>query len=323
MGGIKRILAAALGMSLLWGAGSANAQTNLDGYPERPVTLVIPFGIGSGDAQARAFANAAEPFLGQTLVPVNHPGGNTAIGIQHMLSQPADGYTIIFLSGTFPLLVAQEALPFAITDVKPIIAFNADYLVIAVPADSPFETFDELVAYAEENPGRLNVGGTARRGNHHIFAELVMDGAGIEMNYIPYAGANDTLVAMLGGTIDVMATSPSTVRQYVETGEIRLLGVSTSERVDEYPDIPTFHEMGLDQLSDYINFRGYYAHPDTPTEIVAHLSEVFTQAFESEAWIAYLEAEQQIDFYRDYEGLVEHMQTYYDNIQAILAELEE
>lgn len=320
----KTLTTAALaGVLLAAGTASVAAQTDLGNYPERPITLIIPFGIGSGDAQARAFANIAERYLGQTLVPTNYPGGNSAIGINQLLNQPADGYSIIFLSGTFPQLVAQGQLPYEITDVQPIIAFNADYLVIAVPADGPFETFEDLAAYAEENPGRLNIGGTVRRGNHHLFAELVMAGAGIDMNYIPYEGANDTLVAMLGGTIDVMATSPSTVRQYVETGEIRLLGVSTSERVDDYPDVPTFYEMGMEQISDYLNYRGYYAHPDVPEEIIVYLSEVFTEAFESEEWHAYLETEQQIDFYRDHIGLAEHIESYYASTLAILEALED
>ena len=286
---------------------------------------MIPFGLGSGDAQARAFANIAEreEFLGQTIVPSNHPGGNSAIGIHYALSQPADGYTIMFLSGSFPLLSAQDQIPFEITDVQPIIAFNADYLVIAVREDSPFDTFEDLAAYARDNPGELNIGGTVLRGTHHMFAELVMAGAEIDMNYVPYEGANDTLVALLGGTIDVMATSPSTVRQHVEVGDVRLLGVSTSERVAAYPDVPTFLEMGMDQIADFINYRGYYAHPDTPTEIIEYLSDVFTEVFHSQDWQDYLEAEQQIPFYRDHAGLTEHVANYYASIQGILAGLED
>jgi len=293
------------------------------GYPERPVNLVVPFGIGSGDAQARSFANIAESYLGTTIVASNHPGGNSAIGINYALGQPADGYTIMFLSGSFPLLVAQGALPFTIDDVQPLVAFNADYVVIAVRSDSPFETFDDLAEHARANPGALNVGGTVLRGTHHIFAELVMSGADISMNYIPYEGANDSLVALLGGTIDVMATAPSTIRQYIEEGEIRLLGVSTRDRVAAYPDVPTFFEMGMEQIDDYLNYRGFYTHPDTPREIVEYLSEVFGEAARSQAWLDYLEREQQIDFYRDYAGLEVHVRQYYESIQSILTSLED
>lgn len=301
----------------------ANAQEGIGDYPERSVTLVIPFGLGSGDAQARAFAQIAEEYLGQTIVPSNHPGGNQAIGLNFALRQPADGYTLLFLSGSFPLAVARGQLDYEITDVRPIIAFNADYLVIAVREDSPFETFEELAEHARENPGDLNIGGTVRGGTHHIFAELVMAGGEIDMNYVPYEGSSETLVALLGGDLDVMATSPSTVRQYVETGEVRLLGVSTRDRVDAYPDVPTFYEMGMEQISDFINYRGYYAHPDTPDEIIEYLSETFTKVYETEEWHEYLKVEQQIPFYRNHEELAQHVQAYYEKIQSILKDMED
>lgn len=318
---MKMFTVAALACLGLAAGVSATAAQDVATYPDRPVDLIIPFDLGSGDAQARAFAAIAEEFLGQRIIPSNHPGGNSAIGLNYALNRPADGYTMIFLSGSFPLSVANEQIPFGVHDVKPVVAFNADYLTLAVRADSPFQTFEDFVEHARENPGAINVGGTVLTGTHHVLVELVADGADVEVNYVPYDGANGSLIALLSNTIDVLSSSPSTVRQYVETGEVRLLGVSTSERVEAYPDVPTFLEMGIENVSDFINYRGYYVHPDTPAPLVEKLSDAFGEAFQSPAWAEYLEAEQQIPFYRNHADLYEHVDNYYESIVQVLREI--
>ena len=286
-------------------------------YPEdREITLVIPFGLGSGDAQARNFAQIAaqEEHLGQSIIPTNHPGANSEIGVRYAMDRPADGYTLLFHSGSYVLAVASEQIDFDIDSVRPVVSFNADYLVTAVRDDSPFESMEDVAAYAAENPGELNVGGTVLGGTHHIFAELVMAGLDIDANYIPYEGAQETLSALLGGDIDLMATSPSTTRDYEDAGDVRILGQSTRERTEFHPDVPTFYEMGVTELDDFINYRVIYVHPDTPDEIVDQLEEAFTSAFESDEWQQYLEDEQMMPFYRDAAGLQEHIDNYYESI---------
>lgn len=292
-----------------------------DDFPNRPITLVIPFGLGSGDAEARAFARVMEKHIGQTIIPSNHEGGSGALGIGYLLAQPADGYTLSFMSATIAFGMASGNIPYSPEDIQPLGSFNADYIVLAVEKDSPFETFEDMVKYAKDNPGRLNVGGTNVNGAHHVFAISVFNDAEIEAQYVPYNGSNETLVALLGKNIDVMVTSPTTIRQHVEVGDIRILAVSTSERVEEFSDVPTLMELGLKSIDDFLNYRGYFVKPGIPEERLKVLDEAFEKTVNDPEYLEYLAEEKLMKFYKNREEYTKYFNNFTYNAKSVFEEL--
>ncbi len=296
---------------------SVAAEAEKD-FPSKPVTLVIPYGLGSGDAEARTFGRVMEKHLGKTMVPSNHEGGSGALGITYLLGQPADGYTVGFMSATIAFGMASGNLKFASTDIQPLGTFNADYLCLAVFKESPFQTLGDLVEFARSKPGYLNVGGTNVNGAHHVFANLFFGDAGIEAQYIPYSGSNQSLVALLGKNIDVMVTSPSTIRQHVAVGDIRILAVSTSERVKEYPDVPTCKEFGFDSINDFLNFRGYFVKPGIPESTLQVLDEAFKKAVSDPEYLAYLEKEQLVPFYKNRVEITAYFNNFVDQAKRFI-----
>jgi len=297
---------------------SPSLASNGDKFPNRPVTLVIPYGLGSGDHEARTFGRIMEKHLGVTMVPSNHEGGSGAIGVGYLLAQPADGYAVSFMSATIAFGMASGNLKFAATDIQPLGTFNADYLCFAVEKDSPFKTLDDMVKFAKEKPGYMNVGGTNVNGAHHVFANLFFKDADIKAQYIPYNGSNQTLVALLGKNLDVMVTSPSTIRQHVAVGDIRILAVSTSARVTEFPEVPTCKELGYETIDDFLNFRGYFVKPGTPEDVLKVLDEAFKKAYHDPEYQAFIEKEQLVPFYKGRPEVGEYFNKFVAQAEALI-----
>jgi putative tricarboxylic transport membrane protein len=279
------------------GIGSAKKA---DDYPNKAINLVVPFTAGSpGDVFSRTFGKIAEKYLGQTLVIVNKEGGSGAIGVTHMLSQPADGYTIVYHSSTFAYTMAAGQVSFKTNDILPIATINADYQTVGVKKDSPFKTFDELVKFAKANPGKLKFSGSTVKGTNHVLALKIFKEAGIQASYIPYDGGNKSVLALLGGNVDALVGSSSVVNAQVDSGDLRLLAVSSGERVPNRKDVPTLKELGLTKIVDENIWRGFFGKPGIPKERLNKLESAFEQVVKDPAWQEYQKKENQIDFYKN------------------------
>jgi putative tricarboxylic transport membrane protein len=279
------------------GVGSAKKA---DDYPNKAINLVVPFTAGSpGDVFSRTFGKIAEKYLGQPLVIVNKEGGSGAIGVTHMLSQPADGYTIVYHSSTFAYTMAAGQVSFKTKDILPIATINADYQTVGVNKDSPFKTFDDLVKFAKANPGKLKVSGSTVKGTNHVLALKIFKEAGIQASYIPYDGGNKSVLALLGGNVDALVGSSSVVNAQVDSGDLRLLAVSSGERVPNRKDVPTLKELGLTKIVDENIWRGFFGKPGIPKERLEKLEKAFEQVVKDPAWQEYQKKENQIDFYKN------------------------
>jgi putative tricarboxylic transport membrane protein len=336
---LKQVIAPAIVSLLvlaLAACGSAN-QTNTtlsskikdsgptqkaDDYPNKPVTLVIPFSPGvAGDTFSRTFAKIAEKYLGQSIAPVNKEGGSGAVGVSHMLAQPADGYTITYHSSTFAYTMAAEQVPFKSKDIVPIASINADYQVLAVKNDSPFKTFDDFVKYAKANPGKAKVAGAQTKGTNHVLALKIFQGAGINATYIPDEGGSSSVVAVLGGNVDALKGSSSVINQQVDAGELRLLAVSSGERASNRPNVPTFKELGLTKIVDENIWRGFFGKPGIPQERLDKLSKVFEQVIKDPEWRNYMKNEQQIDFYKNSADFTKYFNEYIADAEVLFKSL--
>lgn len=217
-------------------------------YPERPVTLIVPFSAGGGtDATMRAFAKAFQEVTGQPMSVENKPGGGTLIALNHLKGKQPDGYTL----GT---MTSAQFTAFWLNDGKGAVhpLNDIDYLAgthgsifgLLTRADAPFNTLEELAKYAKANPDKpLSFGNIGNGTTHHMLALEFAKAAGIPAQHISFKGEADSNTAALGGHIDLSVSSGSFV-PLVEGNRLKVLGIATTERLAKYPQWKTMREQG-------------------------------------------------------------------------------
>ncbi|MCM3716501.1 tripartite tricarboxylate transporter substrate binding protein [Alkalihalobacillus oceani] len=308
---------------LIAGCGSGEEEVSGEGagdFPNSTINLSVPFSAGgSGDIMVREIARIMSEDLGieQSIVVENRDGGSGAVAINHMLGQPADGYTLLNQSSTAPLTMASGGLEFGPEELAPIASMVSNYQTLSVLADSPFETIDDLIEAAKENPGSINVGSSQTYGANHVFLLKFMREADIDLNYIAYDGGGEALTSLLGGNTDVLASSGEVVQEQVAAGEVRMLAISSAERVEDHPDVPTFAELGMASLEDELIWRAFFVHPDTPEEIQERWAEILKEVSETDRFKEYAENTNQDIYFTSGEEFKEIYYNYYETAKEL------
>ena len=254
------------------GAGVALAQ-----YPDRPVTMIVPFPPGGvADTVARPVAEALGAALKQPVVIENKAGAGGGIGMAQVAKAKADGYTVLLALSSLVVLpeadkVLGRAPAFQVRDLKPVARFTADPTVLAVRAESPWKTYGEFLAAAKASPGKLNFGSSGNYGTMHIPMAMLSLSADVKMTHVPYTGAGPAIVGLLGGQVDALATGPATIVQHVQGGKIRALAHWGEGRLAALPDVPSLKELGVP--IDFAQWAGLFVPADTPEPIVMRLRE--------------------------------------------------
>lgn len=258
----------------------ANAQ-----YPNKPITLIVPWAPGgSTDQTARVLAKAAENYLGQPIIVVNRPGASTTIGMAELAKAAPDGYTIGTLSSTGYLVKLQgRQLSFDPIEDFSYISYYGDNLIgIAVLTDSPYKTLKELVAFGKANPGKLKYGTAGVGTTQHLTIEALQRDSGAKFVHVPQQGSAASAPALLGGHVDfIMETS--VWAPFIESKQMRLLAVSATKRSDVYPDVPTFTELGFKSLR---SVQAIIAPKGLPEDIRAKLESAFRKALNDKTFQA-------------------------------------
>ena len=291
-------------------------------YPAKPITLVVPFGLGQGDTEARMFGRYFEKYIGQPVVATNITGGSGGVGMQHVMQAKPDGYTIGFMSSTMAFGMARGNIKFKPEQVQVIGSFNADWMGLFVPKNSPFKTFQEFAEYAKKHPGELLIGGTNVASAHHSFLVTLCKDAGIEVQYVPYSGSSDTTLSLLGGNLNGAVFSPNSIRQYMESDGVRLLVYSTKNRVEEFKDIPTGYELGYTHLNDMLQFRSYYTTPGVPEDVLKVMDEAFQKAAHDPEYHKYLEQHDLLPFYKNRSDFAAYLAEFVETAKASFAEID-
>lgn len=268
---------------MIGAAGLAHAA-----YPERPITVLINASPGGGtDIMARILWKHAESRLGVPVVIENRAGAGGQIAYTALAMSQPDGYTLS-ATNTMSIVTHELTREGVIYKLKehftPVAQVVLDPSAVVVRADSPFETFDQLLEHALANPGSLTWGGTFLWGAHHIHLEMLHQATGAEFTYIPFDGAAETRAALLGGHIDVAAGGLSEYTELIDSGEARALAMGSTQRWTEYPDIPTYRDLGYDIVIG--SNRGFSVRAGTPQEIVDRLSDVIGEVMEDPAFLA-------------------------------------
>ena len=274
----RQLLGWGLGGALLASAGLPARAASPSAWPERPITLIVPWPAGGQtDLTLRILAEEAEKTLGQPVIIVNKPGAaGTQVAPSLKMAEP-DGYTI----GQVPITVYRHALMNTVawdpvTDLSPILQVSGVSFGVLVPASSAWHTWPELVDWAKKHPGELILGSTGVGTTAHLATEELLRQHGVNYVHVPYKGTADQMLAIASGQI--MAGVNSTgFAPWVDQGKMRILALFSAERSPRWPKVPTMRELGYPNAV-YTSPWGLAAPRGTPPEVIAKLHDAFRQA---------------------------------------------
>lgn len=313
-------LAAAVTFGTLVLAGWAGAAQAQD-FPARPVTLIVPWPAGgTTDVGMRALASATEKHLGQPIVIENRPGGSGTLGPGQMAATAKpDGYTIAQIPITvfrFPFMTKTTFDPS--TDFTYIIAVSGYTFGVVVRDDAPWKTFQDLVAEAKANPGKINYGTPGAGTSLHITMEQIAKQQGLKWTHVPFKGNAEAMNALLGGHIHAVADS-SGWAQLVNSGRFRLLVTWGAARTKNWPNVPTLRDIGIDMVSN--SPFGIAGPKGMDAKVVKVLHDAFKKGLEEPSYAAAMAQLDQELFYLGSEDYRKFALQQIDEARRFIAEL--
>jgi len=216
-------------------------------YPAQPLEWVVPFPPGGTmDPIVRLVAESMHKEFGQPIVIENKPGAGTRIGVQHVVRSKPDGYTAITVANSFTINPSlYPDLPYDTTkDLEPVALLGATPNVLVGRGDLEHNTLQEVIDYAKANPGKLSYASFGVGTSAHLAGELLKSSADIDLLHVPYKGGAPAIQDLLGGRVDLMIYNLPNVVQHIETGKLKAYGVTSLQRAELTPDLPTIAEQG-------------------------------------------------------------------------------
>lgn len=270
----------------------AASTTWAQSWPTKPVRIIVPYPPGGAvDVVTRRMATKLQEQTGQTFFVENKAGATGTIGINLTVQSAADGYTLVANDTTFALLPhIFKKLPFDHDkDLLPMGAFMFAPMAVVVRSESPYKTLDELLRAAKAEPNKLTYGTGGAGTMPHFASEALGIATGVNFMHIPFKGAGEATLALLGGTIDYQIASTPGVIGQVKGGKVRLLAVSGDKRPPALSNVPTFAEAGIKGYG-VVNFTGLWAPKGTPAEVGARLQKEIATAMASADMKSYAES---------------------------------
>jgi putative tricarboxylic transport membrane protein len=274
---MKRLFATVL--VLLAGAAAAAADT----YPSRTVKLLCWTTAGAPlDVMMRQLGKQLAEIFGQSVVVENRAGGSGVAAMASLMNQPADGYNVLSTTSSMSFTMATGRIAFGPQNFIVLPAIQAEPSAVAVRADSRFKTLRQLVEYLRDHPDKLTVGGFSAAGFHQfVFYRLQQEGK-FKADWIPFKGGQEAGLALLGGHIDVAVITPSSALAQIQNGDLRLLAISSAQRDEYFPDIPTFKEQGFDVVETI--WRGVMVKAGTPQPVIDVLTAAIEKVKQTREW---------------------------------------
>lgn len=247
--------------SLTVGAATCLATTQsaqADDYPDHAIEFIVPWSPGGGsDALMRIISNAAQQYIGQPMPVINMPGVSGTIGLKELAKKSPDGYTLGQIHEGLMASHATGLTSLNWDDFQPVASLASSPQYLVVSADSEWKTFEEFAEYARAHPGEIRVGATLG-GIPHVHAAMIEDAIDAKFRYVGFEGTGARIRSLVGGHIDASIGDISSSLEFVKNGDLRFLAVGSKERLEQTPDVPTFRELGYDNLNLSIN-RGIVA----------------------------------------------------------------
>lgn len=285
---MKHILA--VGLAVV--SCALSPMVHADGYPSKPVTIIVPFGPGgNADLAARSLAQSAQKYLGQSIVILNRAGAGGIVGSQAVVSAPPDGYTLL-LARVGSQAVAPELDPAASykwDSFTFISGLELDPYICLVSAKSPIHTLSQLIDAVRANPGKMTYASTGFADATVVFPVKIFKNAGLAADAalkVPYRNGSDTVAAVIGGQTNFVCNGFSLYVGGLNAGTLRGLVVSTRERVPEAADVPTARELGMPNLEVVSGWSALYGPPGLPKDVVDKWTQVLDQVKRDPEWLA-------------------------------------
>lgn len=255
------------------------AMSAAAGYPEKPVTLVVPYTAGGGaDNAARIIAQGMEAVSGQTIVVENKPGASGSIGAGVVARSKPDGYTVLFDASSFAINAVLRKLPYdPNNDFIPVSQAVVVPNILVVSSDSPYRSLADLIAKAKAEPGAHTYASYGPGSLAQMAAELFKKEAGIDLVHIPYKGGAPAMVDVMGGHVEAYFANAASGLNYVTQGKLRALAVTSTSRMPELKDVPTMAEAGVKDFSVY-EWNGLLVRKGTSPEAVDKLYQILKEA---------------------------------------------
>ncbi len=243
-------------------------------YPDKAVRIVVPFAVGgSNDLCSRIVAQEMAQITGASFVVENKVGATGQIAYQAVANAAPNGYTLVSVDGSYPMLPFQfKNLPWNLqTDLIPVTMYCKIAYVLTTSRKSNLKTLNDLLAEAKANPGKLNYGSGGVGNSNHLLTELISKQVGIQMTHVPFKGAGDATAALMSGSIDVNLAAVGTAIGQIKAGQVTALAVTSEKRVPALPDVPTLAELGLP--FEGFQWYGLMAPKGTPKAVVEYLQQ--------------------------------------------------
>ena len=273
---VKRIL---FSLVCLTFCGTLVAQA----YPSRSIRLVVPFPAGGAtDILSRTLAQKASEKLGQQIVVDNRPGAGGTIGSDFVAKSPADGYTLLMATGSTHAVnpITNPKIPYNVErDFTPLALVANTASVLVVPGNLPVKNLAEFIALAKSKPGQLNFGSSGNGTNSHLSGELFKAQAGVFITHIPYRGTGLVFNDMMSGQVQMLMDNYVTSQSNIREGKLRVLGVTSLQRLPFLPDAPTLDEQGLKGF-DVTNWFGIYGPKGVSADVIARVNTAFNQTLQ-------------------------------------------
>ena len=288
-------------------------------YPEKPVSMVVPFPAGGAlDQVTRALVEAVKPYFPQPIAVVNRPGGAGTIGAAELAQARPDGYTVGMMAvGPIAIQPHLTDLPYrGPDDFRPVVKVVYIPVWFMVLQDSPWRSLSELAQHAIVSPGSIRFGSPGVGTIPHINVELLKQRAGISLVHVPFAGGAESVPALLGGHIEALSAHPSEVMGHLKAGKIRVLVTFEERRNPLLPEVPTAKELGYD-----ITLAPYYfvaAPKNVPDDVVNTLHDAFKKAIETNRFKEFAQENGYVIDYKSPSELLAELRRDYETYREIV-----
>jgi tripartite-type tricarboxylate transporter receptor subunit TctC len=277
---LRGIVAGAV-LSLGVVSGTSVAQDTARAYPAKVVRVVMGFSPGGSDVVTRIITQRLSEKLGQPFVIDYRPGATSTLGSDIVAKSAADGYTLLFATGTFTITaVTFPKLPYdVVKDFAPIASIGAVPMVLTTHPSLPVNTVKEFIAFAKARPGQLDYASAGAGGGYHLSTLLFATQHGLRVNQVPYKGSNPGVIALIGGEVQFMFPNLIAVSPHIGKGRLKALAIAHEARSPLAPDLPTMAEAGVRDFREG-TWYGFLAPRATPANIVSLLNQEMAAALQ-------------------------------------------
>jgi len=252
--------------------------------PQKPIKIYVGFSPGGGtDIVARTLVAASQEFFPVPLVVVNKPGAGGTIAADYVAKQEGDGYSLLVAGGSESTSVPNHRdVSYSLDDFRPILRNIRARIIMVSKAGSGIKTIEDLVEKAKAEPGSLAYASTGAGTLYHSTMLLFTKSADLDMKHVPYKGGAPAMAALLGGHVDITLAAPEEAQAQVAAGEVNLLALTSTERTDLFPEVPTLMELGYDVYLE--NQKGIVGPASMPDDVYQYLHDTFKKGMDTDVW---------------------------------------